>query len=186
MTKRLLASTLIALSLIAACGDDDDDDGGGSSRAGTGGAAMDGDDAGRDGAGTGGAGSGLAGSTGACTGGAGAGGAGTSGMGGDGDGDGMNGERMIEVVATEFMFEPDTITASPGDTLIVTLRNDGSDDHNIEFELPDDDYEIDEDVAPGQSAELTVPVPDATGDYVFYCPIAGHRQLGMEGTLTVQ
>jgi len=184
MTKRHLASTLIALSLVAACGDDDDDDGGdGSSRAGTGGAAMDGDGAGTggagaDGAGTGGAGSGLAGSTGAGTGGA--------GTGGIGDGDGMNGERMIEVVATEFMFEPDTITASPGDTLIITLRNDGSDDHNIEFELPDDDYEIDEDVPPGASAELTVPVPDLTGDYVFYCPIAGHRQLGMEGTLTVE
>ena len=169
MTKRHLASTLIALSLVAACGDDDDDDGGdGSSRAGTGGAAMDG-----DGAGTGGAGAD----------GAGTGGAGTGGI---GDGDGMNGERMIEVVATEFMFEPDTITASPGDTLIITLRNDGSDDHNIEFELPDDDYEIDEDVPPGASAELTVPVPDLTGDYVFYCPIAGHRQLGMEGTLTVE
>jgi len=185
MTKRLLASMLIALSLIAACGDDDDDDdddgGDGSSRAGTGGAAMDGNGAGMDGAGTGGTGSGVAGTTAAGT------GAGTGAAGGiDGGGDGMNGERMIEVVATEFMFEPDTITAAPGDTLIITLRNDGNDDHNIEFELPDDDYAIDEDVPPGESAELTVPVPDAAGDYVFYCPIAGHRQLGMEGTLTVE
>ena len=34
--------------------------------------------------------------------------------------------------------------------------------------------------------EQKIDVQLAPGDYVFYCSVAGHRQAGMQGTLTVQ
>jgi hypothetical protein len=40
------------------------------------------------------------------------------------------------------------------------------------------------DIAPGASATLTVDATKA-GHYTFFCPIDGHRQLGMVGTLIV-
>ncbi len=41
--------------------------------------------------------------------------------------------------------------------------------------------------APGPGKSITLRVhPDATGEYVFYCSIAGHREAGMTGTLVVR
>ena len=37
-------------------------------------------------------------------------------------------------------------------------------------------------IAPGASATLTVDAAKA-GSYTFFCPIPGHRQAGMQGTL---
>jgi uncharacterized cupredoxin-like copper-binding protein len=179
MTKRFLACTLCSLLLFAACGDDDNNENGGGGNAGSGNA------------GSGNAGSGRAGSGGS-TAGSGGGAGSTAGSGGSevdagtDAGNGMAGERRITLVATEFMFTPDSITASPGETLIVTMRNDGAVAHRLEFDLPGSNVEIEADVNPGESADLTVPVPDSTGDFAFFCPIDGHRALGMEGTLTVE
>ena len=39
-------------------------------------------------------------------------------------------------------------------------------------------------VVTGGSATLTVKLKP--GKYTFYCPVAGHRQAGMQGTLTVE
>lgn len=172
MATRYLASVLLLMSVTAlGCGDDDDD--------------------------------GIIIDAGAGTGGAGTGGAGTGGAGGDGEdagveddagaendaGDGMDGlndVRMVEVIATEYQFTPETIEASPGEMLIVLLRNEGTMAHSIAFELPGGDVALDELVQPGETAQLTIEVPDMEGDYVYYCPVDGHRALGMVGTLSVE
>lgn len=39
-------------------------------------------------------------------------------------------------------------------------------------------------VNPGDTAKLTVKLP--AGTYTFFCPVTGHRALGMRGTLTVR
>jgi uncharacterized cupredoxin-like copper-binding protein len=39
-------------------------------------------------------------------------------------------------------------------------------------------------VAPGKSTTVTAKLKK--GKYTFYCPVPGHRQLGMKGTLTVK
>jgi plastocyanin len=39
-------------------------------------------------------------------------------------------------------------------------------------------------VAPGKTSSITVALKKGT--YTYYCPVPGHRQAGMTGTLTVQ
>ena len=39
-------------------------------------------------------------------------------------------------------------------------------------------------VNPGKSTKITVKLK--AGKYTYYCPVPGHRQLGMKGTLTVK
>ena len=78
-------------------------------------------------------------------------------------------------------FDPPTLTVSPG--TVITVENSGVVQH---------DFAIDEFggvlVGPlngGESGTWTVPADAALGDYVFYCSLPGHRQAGMEGTLTI-
>jgi uncharacterized cupredoxin-like copper-binding protein len=39
-------------------------------------------------------------------------------------------------------------------------------------------------VNPGKTSRVTVTL-NKTGKYTFYCPVAGHKQAGMNGTLTI-
>jgi uncharacterized cupredoxin-like copper-binding protein len=39
-------------------------------------------------------------------------------------------------------------------------------------------------VGPGKVSSVTVTLKKGT--YVYYCPVPGHKQAGMKGTLTVQ
>lgn len=93
--------------------------------------------------------------------------------------------RTVELRALDFRYDPATIEATPGEPLRVVLRNDGQSPHNVEFELPDGEVEIEEDVPPGGEGEVGFEAPVAPGDYVFYCPVANHHDQGMEGTLVV-
>jgi len=98
---------------------------------------------------------------------------------GDGDGGGDGGGTTLSVQGKEFEFIPSTLSA-PADTQVtVELENTGTIEH---------DFTIDE-------ANLTVLVPATetgtgsfelpAGTYTFYCSVPGHRESGMEGTLTV-
>ena len=90
----------------------------------------------------------------------------------------------VNLSATDFKFDPSTTTVKSGQ---VTLneQNNGQVTHSLEIEdvTPGHDQKLSGDVAPGQSGKLTVNL--APGKYTFYCPVDGHRQMGMEGTLTV-
>lgn len=112
---------------------------------------------------------------------------------GDGDDNGTTpaqntatGGTTVEVVATDFEFTPNRITVAPGENLTVLLRNEGDDPHNIEFEIGEREYELEEDLAPGEEGQLTFTVPNDTGEFEFYCPVGNHRELGMTGTLTIE
>jgi uncharacterized cupredoxin-like copper-binding protein len=102
---------------------------------------------------------------------------GSSGAAGTGDGGG----QRIEVSATDFHFDPPDITAQAGEVTFV-LKNDGQTGHALEIEGEGVEEETDT-IEPGQTAEVTVDLKDGT--YEFYCPVDGHRQQGMEGTVTV-
>jgi glucose/arabinose dehydrogenase len=93
--------------------------------------------------------------------------------------------RLVELVATEYHFNPSVIHARPGERLIIAVRNLGDLAHSFELELPSGEVELEDEVAVGDTAQLQVTVPTAADEYTFYCPISGHRGLGMEGTLVV-
>ncbi len=86
---------------------------------------------------------------------------------------------VFEVSGTEFAFRPDALAAAPGDEITIRLTNDGSILHNLEI------LGTVVEAAPGQTAEITVTLPDTPGDIDFWCNIAGHREAGMEGVLTL-
>jgi uncharacterized cupredoxin-like copper-binding protein len=82
----------------------------------------------------------------------------------------------LEVASSDALeFDPDTLTAPAGEVRIVH-ENEGSTTHSFvldgqDFKLVDDD-----------EGEIDL----AAGEYVFYCDVPGHRDAGMEGTLTVE
>jgi plastocyanin len=71
-----------------------------------------------------------------------------------------------------------SLPASHGATIV--LRNDGRLVHNLTI----DALGIQVVASPGTTAEVIVP-PIPPGTYTFYCSVSGHREAGMEGTLTV-
>ena len=84
-------------------------------------------------------------------------------------------EQTISVTSSDALeFEPSQLDATAG-VIHIVHDNSGSTVHTFvidgqDFKLTDDD-EGDVDLA--------------AGDYVFYCDVPGHRDAGMEGTLTV-
>ncbi len=94
--------------------------------------------------------------------------------GGDGGEGGSGG--AVPVTLSEFAITGD-LKVAPGGTLAVT--NEGTQVHNLIIE----DGAGTSDLSSGASENLTVDV--AAGDHVVYCSIPGHREAGMEATLTV-
>jgi uncharacterized cupredoxin-like copper-binding protein len=95
---------------------------------------------------------------------------------GGGDATGGSEATTVEVTSSDALkFDPDALTAPAGEVRIVH-ENKGSTTHSFvldgqDFKLVDDD-----------EGEIDL----AAGEYVFYCDVPGHRDAGMEGTLTVE
>jgi plastocyanin len=78
-------------------------------------------------------------------------------------------------------FDKTELTAPAGEVTI-ELMNDSGIPHNVEVE-GNGVEEVSDTISEG-STELTVNLE--AGEYEFYCAIPGHREGGMEGTLTVE
>jgi uncharacterized cupredoxin-like copper-binding protein len=91
----------------------------------------------------------------------------------------------VDLAATEYKFNPSDPTVKSGQ---VTFKetNDGQTAHSLEIEdvTPGHDEEIEDDIEPGQSGTLAVNLKP--GKYEFYCPVSNHKELGMEGEITVK
>jgi uncharacterized cupredoxin-like copper-binding protein len=94
----------------------------------------------------------------------------------------------VNLSATEYKFTPSDPTVKAGQVTF-NEKNDGTTTHSLEIEdvTPGNDQRLggeNGEVAPGQSGTLTVNLKP--GKYEFYCPILNHKQLGMEGEITVK
>jgi plastocyanin len=78
-------------------------------------------------------------------------------------------------------FDTMALTAPAGDVTIELVNESGL-PHNVGVEGNGVD-EVSETISSG-STELTVTLEP--GEYTFYCAVPGHREGGMEGTLTVE
>jgi uncharacterized cupredoxin-like copper-binding protein len=101
--------------------------------------------------------------------------------GGDDEGDadtggdtGIGGEGLVFTSNDSFKFDPSNATVKAGEVHI-THENGGATPHT--FVIEDTDFKLSDD--DDGDVEL------AAGDYTFYCDVPGHRDAGMEGTLTV-
>jgi uncharacterized cupredoxin-like copper-binding protein len=91
--------------------------------------------------------------------------------------------QTIEIVETDFALDPADVQVEGPGTYTFRAVNEGETVHALEVEGMGIEEETEE-FGPGESAELTVELTEP-GEYELYCPVDGHRELGMEGTLTV-
>jgi uncharacterized cupredoxin-like copper-binding protein len=91
--------------------------------------------------------------------------------------------KTIEVKETEYKLNPAKITLNKPGAYVFNAENTGSTTHALEIEGKGVEEET-KDLDAGQSAELKVTLK--AGKYEIYCPVDGHRQQGMEGTVTVK
>jgi len=89
-------------------------------------------------------------------------------------------QSTVNVNMVEFAFQPSTITVAPG-SVTFAMHNTGQFPHSLHIDGIDNDLSAPLDS--GQSATATVNL--APGTYQFWCPVDGHRDRGMEGTLVV-
>lgn len=103
--------------------------------------------------------------------------------GGSGSGSGQP-AGSIQVTMTEFKFQPSTVSAPHG-KVVFFLVNNGTTSHDmIITDSSGNRVAGSELVSAGDSFVFTVD-SIAAGSYTFYCDQPGHRDSGMQGTLTV-
>jgi plastocyanin len=98
-------------------------------------------------------------------------------------GDGAGGSTLTLTTDPdgEISFDKSELTAAAGEVTI-ELVNESGVPHNVGIEGNGID-EVSETITEG-STEITVTLDP--GEYQFYCAVSGHREGGMEGTLTVE
>ena len=88
-------------------------------------------------------------------------------------------DTSLKFVGTEFAFSPSDEVVAGNFELI--FENAGRVVHNLEIEGVSD-FILE--TTPGKSIEETIRLEPGT--YTIFCSIPGHREAGMEGTLTVE
>ncbi len=91
-----------------------------------------------------------------------------------GGGGGGSGTATISI--SNFAFQPNALTGSPGETLKITVTNDDSTMHSFTA----DDGSVTQDIASGQTATVTVTLP-SSGTFGWHCRFHS----SMTGTITV-
>ncbi|MFE1838412.1 cupredoxin domain-containing protein [Streptomyces sviceus] len=94
---------------------------------------------------------------------------------------GKPGTTPVDVKLVDFRMELSQKTLKAGAYTFV-VKNDGQHNHAMEIEGSGTEQKT-RPLAPGESANLTVSLKDGT--YEVYCPVDGHKDLGMKTVLTV-
>lgn len=100
---------------------------------------------------------------------------------GGGSSGASNAEKVTVTAQDTFKYDPATLTAKVGQPVEVTLDNKGNLEHSFVID------ELGVKIGPiqgGQKGNASF-TPSQAGTYTFYCAVAGHKEAGMTGTLTV-
>ena len=103
----------------------------------------------------------------------------------------------INVILTDFQFQPDTFTVPAGQEITLNATNSGTNVHS--FVIMNKGYSVrtyftDEDkpnvywqvqLPPGSSSDTSFTAPADPGEYEIVCHIPGHIAAGMVGKLNV-
>ena len=90
-------------------------------------------------------------------------------------------QSVVNMSGIEFAFQPSTVNVA-STSVTFNFSNDGQFPHNIAIDGRQGSI-FPENLTTGQSASATIDL--APGTYTFYCPVPGHRERGMVGTITV-
>jgi uncharacterized cupredoxin-like copper-binding protein len=93
------------------------------------------------------------------------------------------GGQTIQVKETEYKLTPSSFKVSKPGTVTFDVTNAGTMGHALEVEGNGVEQKTST-ISAGSSAKLTVDL-SKNGTYEVYCPIDGHRSLGMEAKLVV-
>lgn len=89
--------------------------------------------------------------------------------------------KEFTVSAKNFSFSPNQIIVKKGDSVKIIFKDDEG-FHNLTI----DGYNVvSKRISAGQEQELAF-VADKKGTFSYYCAVGNHRELGMQGTLTVE
>jgi plastocyanin len=89
-------------------------------------------------------------------------------------------ERILLETGDDFSWSLTTIEAEPGQ--FIEVRNSGVLEHHFVV----DEWGINETISAGQLKLIQVPADVRPGDtFTFYCSVPGHRDGGMEGTISI-
>src|SRR3954447_10507411 len=88
----------------------------------------------------------------------------------------------LEASATALAFNATKLTAKAGQ-ITIDFKNPAPIPHNVVIEQNGKELSGFEPIAEGEESETAELKP---GTYTFFCSVPGHRQAGMEGTLTVK
>jgi plastocyanin len=110
-----------------------------------------------------------------------AGGAGEESEGGEAGGGG--GSLAIEAASSGLAFASDTASAEPG-SVTLDFTNPQSIGHDVAIESSNGEVVGETEIVTEGESSTTVELEPGT--YKFFCTVPGHREAGMEGTLTVK
>ena len=91
--------------------------------------------------------------------------------------------KTVPIAEKEFSLTPGNVNLTTAGTYEFKVTNDGQITHAFNIEGKGLEEQETGDIDPGQSKTLRVTL--SQGSFEMYCPIDGHKQQGMKGTITV-
>ena len=93
--------------------------------------------------------------------------------------------KTFTVETTEFAYNPNTFSASVGQPIAFKITNKGTVDHTFVIMDLDGKEAAKATIKTGGTETLQF-TPTAAGNYPIVCDLPGHKEAGMQGTLTVK
>lgn len=100
-----------------------------------------------------------------------------------GQSSGSDVDRTIELIGTEYKFEPQNLEVQTGENVKIVFKNEGTIAHD--FHIKQLGFKT-EPIQPGNSTSYTFTAPDEPTDLTFACKVAGHEPAGMTGQIRVK
>ena len=90
--------------------------------------------------------------------------------------------KEITVEGSEYSFSPESLSVLAGEKIRLTFKNMGNLPHNFTI----DELGVTTKTIAGGKTDVVEFTAGASETFTFYCSLAGHQKLGMEGDLEVQ
>lgn len=91
-------------------------------------------------------------------------------------------ETIINVAGTEYSFTPKSINLEAGKPVKIVYKNTGTLPHDLVITELGIRTKV---IGQGKEDAITF-TPDKSGNFAFFCSVGNHRQLGMEGAVSVK